>query len=233
MNRTTHSDLQQRRRRIERRSKSTEAVAFFNTLTSPELRGTTEALLPEHRERLYPPTVTLSMFMRQVLEADGSCQKAVNGWAAQRAADGLRACSVRTGRSLKAVRASLERRTRPAQLEDNDRHGRAELPDARDEQQAVVGPSAGLQRDPLAHGAGRQQCRCGPAKPELQAHGAALDAVGGAGNFSDEGQPASIHPDCPMQSRPSLWAHRATNAKTTAKTIPLVEGATRPRSPPS
>jgi len=63
----------------------------------PQLLATTEALLPEHRERLYPPTVTLSMFMRQVLEADGSCQKAVNGWAAQRAADGLSPCSVRTG----------------------------------------------------------------------------------------------------------------------------------------
>lgn len=35
--------------------------------------------------------------MRQVLQADGSCQKVVNGWAAQRMADGLRACSVRTG----------------------------------------------------------------------------------------------------------------------------------------
>ena len=97
MNRTAPSGLHQRRRSIERRSKSTKAVEFFNVLTSPELLETTEALLPEHRERLYPPTVTLSMFMRQVLEADGSCQKAVNGWAAQRAADGLRACSVRTG----------------------------------------------------------------------------------------------------------------------------------------
>jgi hypothetical protein len=76
--------------------KSTEAVEFFNVLTGAELLETTEALLPEHRERLYPPTVTLSMFMRQVLEADGSCQKAVNGWAAQRVRDGLRACSVRT-----------------------------------------------------------------------------------------------------------------------------------------
>ena len=37
------------------------------------------------------------MFMRQVLQADGACQKAVNGWAAQRAADGLTAYSVRTG----------------------------------------------------------------------------------------------------------------------------------------
>jgi len=35
--------------------------------------------------------------MRQTLEVDASCQRAVNGWAAQRASDGLRACSVRTG----------------------------------------------------------------------------------------------------------------------------------------
>ena len=67
-----------------------EVVEFFNVLTtSPELLETTAALLPEHRERLYPPTVALSMFMRQVLETEGSCQKAVNGWAAQRVADGL------------------------------------------------------------------------------------------------------------------------------------------------
>jgi hypothetical protein len=53
--------------------------------------------MPAHRERLYPPTVALSMFLRQVLETDGSCQKAVNGWSAQRAVDGLKPCSVRTG----------------------------------------------------------------------------------------------------------------------------------------
>ncbi len=57
-------------------------MELFNELTSEQMLETTEALLPEHRERLYPPTVTLSMFMRQALEADGSCQKAVNGWAA-------------------------------------------------------------------------------------------------------------------------------------------------------
>jgi hypothetical protein len=89
--------VQQRRRSIQRRAGSTQAVEFFNVLTSAELLDTTEALLPEHRERLYPPTVTLALFMRQVLEADGSCQKAVNGWAAQRAAEGLHLCSVRTG----------------------------------------------------------------------------------------------------------------------------------------
>lgn len=97
MDRTARSVLHRRRSAIGRRTRSAQAVEFFNVLTSPELLETTEALQPEHRERLYPPTVTLSMFMRQVLEADGSCQKAVNGWAAQRAADGLHPCSARTG----------------------------------------------------------------------------------------------------------------------------------------
>jgi hypothetical protein len=87
---------------MRRRARSTEAVEFFNILTSPAFLETTEALLPEHRERPYPPTVTQSMFMRQTLESDGSCQKAVNSWAAQRAADGLCACSVRTGAYCRA-----------------------------------------------------------------------------------------------------------------------------------
>ena len=97
MDRNARNVLHQRGNQIGRRARATDAVEFFNVLTSPTLLETTEALLPEHRERLYPATVALSMFMRQVLEADGSCQKAVNGWAAQRAADGLSRSSVRTG----------------------------------------------------------------------------------------------------------------------------------------
>jgi len=97
MYRNARNASHQRQTRIARQAKATQAVEFFNILTSAQLLDTTEALLPEHRERLYPPTVALSMFMRQVLQADGSCQKAVNGWAAQRAADGLSPCSVRTG----------------------------------------------------------------------------------------------------------------------------------------
>ena len=42
------------------------------------------------------------MFLRQCLDADGSCQKAVNGWAAQRCAEGLSVQSVRTGAYCKA-----------------------------------------------------------------------------------------------------------------------------------
>jgi len=97
MNRNTKHVLRRRQCSYEHRAESTKAVDFFNVLTSPEVLETTESLLPDHRERLYPPMVTLSMFMRQAIEADGSCQKVVNGWAAQRVADGLSPGSVRTG----------------------------------------------------------------------------------------------------------------------------------------
>ena len=76
--------------------------SFFNLLTGPELLRMTESLLPEHRERLYPPTMALSMFMRQALHTDRSCQRAVNEWAAQRAAEGLSAQSVSTGAYCRA-----------------------------------------------------------------------------------------------------------------------------------
>lgn len=93
---------EQQRKQVHRCARGLETVDFFNLLTGPELLEMTESHLPEHRERLYPPTVALSMFMRQALSADGSCQKAVNGWAAQRAAEGLGVQSVRTGGYCKA-----------------------------------------------------------------------------------------------------------------------------------
>ena len=75
--RSAWSRLQQHQQRIARRADRSEAVDFFNLLTSRELLDITEVHLPEHRERLYPPTVTLSMFIKQVLDADGSCQRVV------------------------------------------------------------------------------------------------------------------------------------------------------------
>lgn len=100
--RNTEFQSQQHRKRISRHAVRLEAVDFFNLLTGPELLETTEAYLPEHRERLYPPTVTLSMFMKQALNEDRSCQKAVNGWAAQRVAEGLSVHTVSTGGYCKA-----------------------------------------------------------------------------------------------------------------------------------
>jgi len=97
MDRNAEFQSQQHRKSIRRRADQVEAVDFFNMLTGPELLEKTDEYLPEHRERLYPPTVVLSMFMKQALSADRSCQRAVNGWAAQRAAEELRVHSVRTG----------------------------------------------------------------------------------------------------------------------------------------
>ena len=93
---------QQHIKHITHRTRSIEAVDLFNLLTSRELLQMTDELSPQHRERLYPPTVTLSMFMGQALHEDGSCQKAVNAWAAQRAAEGLRVQSINTGAYCKA-----------------------------------------------------------------------------------------------------------------------------------
>ena len=100
--RNAHLEFQQHRQSIRQGLHQQRAVDFFNVLTGPLLLELTDAYLPEHRERLYPPTVTLSMFIKQVLEADGSCQKAVDGWAAQRAAEGLSPRSVRTGAYCRA-----------------------------------------------------------------------------------------------------------------------------------
>ena len=99
---TAQSEFQQHRESILQGVRCQRAVDFFNVLTGPSLLELTEAHLPEHRERLYPPTVALSMFIKQALEEDGSCQRAVNGWAAQRAAEGLHPQSVGTGAYCKA-----------------------------------------------------------------------------------------------------------------------------------
>ena len=88
---------QQHRKRIGRHARSVEAVDFFNLLTGPELLEPLEALLPEYRERKYPPTVTLAMFLGQVLSADGSCQNAVNDAIVDQLLSGLAAASANTG----------------------------------------------------------------------------------------------------------------------------------------
>jgi len=50
-------------RRIREHARDSDAYGFFNLLTGPELFDQVESLLPQHRERLFPPTETLSMFL--------------------------------------------------------------------------------------------------------------------------------------------------------------------------
>jgi hypothetical protein len=48
---------------VHAQAHTSDAYAFFNLLTGPELLDKVESLLPAHRERRFPPTETLSMFL--------------------------------------------------------------------------------------------------------------------------------------------------------------------------
>ena len=87
---------------VRQHARDSDAYAFFNLLTSEQLLETVESLLPAHRERQFPPTETLSMFMAQALSADRSCQQAVNVAAVKRLAGGLPPCSTHTGAYCRA-----------------------------------------------------------------------------------------------------------------------------------
>ena len=89
-------------RRVRPHADSADTYAMFNLLTGPELFERVEAALPQHRERLFPPTETLSMFVAQVLSADGSCQHAVNEAMTKRLVGGLKTGSTDTGGYCKA-----------------------------------------------------------------------------------------------------------------------------------
>lgn len=88
--------------RIRHYASASDAFSFFNQLTGPELLDTVESTLPKHRERLFPPTETLSMFLAQALKPDRSCQNIVNDAAIKRLTIGLPPCSTKTGAYCKA-----------------------------------------------------------------------------------------------------------------------------------
>ena len=87
---------------ICRRIGQSSVFSFFNLLTGPELLEQVEVLLPEHRERRFPPTETTAMFLAQVLSADRSCRMIVDTVATQRLRANLPLCSTRTGAYCRA-----------------------------------------------------------------------------------------------------------------------------------
>ena len=94
--------IRSQQRRAVRHIRKTDAYAFFNLLTDDATLAQVESLLPAHRERLLPPTETLAMFMAQALNADRSCQNAINEFSARRVSGGLRACSTSTAAYCRA-----------------------------------------------------------------------------------------------------------------------------------
>ena len=96
MHRSQRAAVQQQRR-VRHHAGNTDSQAMFNLLTGPQLLDRVEALLPEHRERDFPPTETLSMFLAQSLSANGSCQQALNDALVKRLVSGLTPGSTNTG----------------------------------------------------------------------------------------------------------------------------------------
>jgi hypothetical protein len=88
--------------RIRSHATSSDSYAFFNLRTGPEFLDPVESLLPAHRERLFPPTETLSMFLAQAMSADRSCQSTVNDASIKRLMSGLPICSTHTGAYCRA-----------------------------------------------------------------------------------------------------------------------------------
>jgi len=77
MHPTQRARLHQQQR-IRSHATISNSYAFFNLFTGSEFLDPVESLLPEHREWLFPPTETLSMFLAQAVSAGCSCQSTVN-----------------------------------------------------------------------------------------------------------------------------------------------------------
>lgn len=96
MNHTAIS-LRAKQGSLQRKLNESDCLGTFNLLTNDLLFDEVERLLPSHRERFFPPTETLAMFVTQALSADRSCQHIVNQAAVQRVVTGLPTCSTHTG----------------------------------------------------------------------------------------------------------------------------------------
>lgn len=94
--------VRHQQQRIRQHAIHSNAHAFFKLLSDPELLQRVESTMPKHRQRLFPPTETLSMFLAQAMNADRSCQNAVNDLSIKRFCDGLKPNSIHTGAYCKA-----------------------------------------------------------------------------------------------------------------------------------
>lgn len=129
MHRNHSRCVEQRQRRVQQVAGNSDSFAFFDLLTGPELLDQVESLLPAHRERLFPPTETLSMFLAQALSADRSCQQVVNKVAVKRLMSGLPPCSTNTG-AFCAARQRLPQELVSALVRHTGQMGASHLPPA-------------------------------------------------------------------------------------------------------
>jgi len=62
----------QQQRHLAKCAQKVDTNHFFNLLTDTRMLETVEAQLPEHRKRQFPPTLTLAMFLGQIMSAEVS-----------------------------------------------------------------------------------------------------------------------------------------------------------------
>ena len=70
---------------------------FFKALGSEQVEQILREEVGPYRERIYPPMVTLRLFIDQILSPDAACQDAVGRRLSQRAADNQSPCSLNSG----------------------------------------------------------------------------------------------------------------------------------------
>ena len=99
---TNYLSVKHQQHRISDHHSKLDALGFFNQLTSDQLLERVESLLPDHRERMFPPTETLSLFLSQAVSEDRSCRNVVNQSTIARLIGGLPKCSTATGGYCKA-----------------------------------------------------------------------------------------------------------------------------------
>ena len=71
---------------------------FYNLLSQDSIQEELKKDLPKHRDRLYNPLQTLSMFLTQAIDEDSSCQNIVNS----NAINATKNVSITTGGYCKA-----------------------------------------------------------------------------------------------------------------------------------
>lgn len=98
----TQASRQHQQLRIQKHRSATDLNSFHSILSSDLLADEISTLTPEYRDRVYPPTKVLSMFLTQAMSADRSCQNIVNQAALQRVIHQQNLTSTRTGAYCRA-----------------------------------------------------------------------------------------------------------------------------------
>lgn len=102
VHRTKPESLQHHLRQLRQQLAQSGQDALGEALAAPEMEQILIEETGPHRQRIYPPLVTLRLFIDQILSNDQACQGAVNQCLLARLMQGRAHCSLSTGPYCKA-----------------------------------------------------------------------------------------------------------------------------------